>query len=104
MLEIQNLEYPEHRHVRRAGLYTEIFDRLQPGQCVKVGTDVKETNRVACALRSYLRSHRKSDLVVKQIACCDDGVGRIWLLPKEKKPVLMADVPGRRISKLGVAQ
>lgn len=102
MLEIQNLAYPEGHRKGRVGSYTEVFRQLQPGQCIKVGTDPKEVASVAAALRSYLETRGKNDLTVKQVSRCDDGIGRVWLLPKDVKPMHMADVPGRRISKLGM--
>jgi hypothetical protein len=102
MLEIQNLAYPEGRRKGRTGQYVEVFRRLQPGQCIKVGTDPKEVSCVAAALRNYLETRGKGDLVVTQISRCEDGIGRVWLLPKDMKPIHMADVPGRRISKLGM--
>ncbi|MGS1116906.1 hypothetical protein [Castellaniella sp. UC4442_H9] len=96
MLEIDTTPYPTRRKV--GSKYDEVFAALLPGQCVKC--DSAKTNSISQALRKWLEAHGKTGYRVRHIVKCDDGAGRVWLL---REPLKMADVPRRKITKLGIA-
>lgn len=95
MLVIEDTPYPKRRTT--GSKYDADFDRLQVDQCVRC--DPKEVATTSNALRKYLERKGREGLMVRQVAKCDDGYARIWLL---KRPVTMASVKGRKIVNLAV--
>lgn len=96
MLEIDNTPFPASRLV--ASKYDETFAKMRPGQCVKVTTD--SVGRVANSMRKWLEKNGKQDACrVRTARKMPDGFGRVWMMPA--KAIKMADVPGRKIEKLG---
>ena len=77
-LEICDDPLPSHRALPDHK-YDPIFDKLKYGQCVK--TEVGRADKVAQALRTYLKRKQKSG-AVKAMSDYGDGQGRVWLLPK----------------------
>lgn len=99
MLEIDDkTPFPASRMV--ASKYDEVFAKLRPGQSIKCEAGSSPTNRIAGALRKWLQNRGRDDVVVRIVSKMPDGYGRVFLLPK--KSVRMADVPARRVSKLGM--
>lgn len=99
MLEIDNTPFPARRMM--ASKYDEVFAKMHPGQCVKVSTD--SVDRVAHSMRKWLQKNNKAnDLRVRTISKMPDGYGRVWMMAV--KPIKMADVPGRKITKLDIAR
>lgn len=63
--------------------YGPIFESMKPGQCVKCRPE--ETQTVAAAMRKWILEHRDvTKLHVKAVMRYpEDGMGRVWLMPKE---------------------
>lgn len=96
MLEIDSTPYPAQRLM--ASKYDETFAKMQPGQCVKVKPDA--VGRVSQSMRKWLsKTGKDKDFHVRTVAKMPDGFGRVWMMAKN--PVRMADIPGRKIRKLG---
>ncbi len=57
--------------------YDALFDKLAFGQCVK--TEVGRADKVAQALRTYLKRKDKQGRV-KSMTDYGDGKGRVWLI------------------------
>lgn len=67
------------------GKYTELFSKLQYGQCLRVPPG--SAPRIATALKHYLRKNR-SNATVRSVLRYDgdsEGFGRVWLIEPEKK-------------------
>ena len=77
-LEICDDPLPSHRALPDHK-YDAIFDKLKHGQCVK--TEAGRADKVAQALRTYLKRKQKSG-AVKAMSDYGDGHGRVWLLRK----------------------
>lgn len=76
--------------------YDAVFQQLKPGQSLVVAPD--DAQKVSQALRKWLEARGKKDQFdVKLVAKMPDGKGRVWLLAK---PIRMADLPRRQVSKL----
>jgi hypothetical protein len=95
MFEIDTTPFPARRVVRSK--YAEAFVQMRPGQCIK--TDPKLVGSVAGAMRKWLLRNGRDDLVVRVINKLDDGYGRVYMMPA--KPIKMADLPGRKVIKMG---
>lgn len=87
--------FPAKRLV--ATKYDATFAKLRPGQSVKC--DSKMAPRISTALRKWLEKRGRTDVVVRMVSRHDDGYGRVYMMPS--KPMLMADVPARRVSNMG---
>lgn len=96
MLEIDSTPFPAKRLM--ASKYDETFAKMQPGQCGK--TTPESVGRVANSMRKWLEKHNKlTDFQVRTVSRMPDGYGRVWMIAA--KPTRMADIPGRKIEKLG---
>jgi len=97
MLEIDSTPFPARRVM--ASKYDEIFAQMQPGQCVKC--DSSRVGVVSQAMRKWLEKTGKAEqLQVRTASKMPDGYGRVWMM--SKKPVKMADLPSRKVRKLGL--
>ena len=64
--------------------YTETFDSLKLGQCIRCSTD--NVTRVSNALRKYLEhTKRKGQIKSTRRYPDDEGFGRVWLLAAPAK-------------------
>lgn len=68
----------------RKGKYDDLFQSMEVGQCLRV--DVKTVPNIQQALTKYLKRQNASDtLRVVTRTKCDDGFGRVWVLPRVAK-------------------
>lgn len=101
MFEIDDTPYPMKREVRSK--YTETFNKLRVGQCIKCDPELVPS--VSRAMQTWLRRSKvikgrpATDLRVSIVSRSPDGYGRVYLLPT--KPLLMQDVPARKVHLLG---
>lgn len=74
---------PVATRVKAGNKYAAIFERMKPGQCIKCRTE--ETQTVAQAMRKWILENRDvTKLQVKAVMRYpEDGMGRVWLMPKE---------------------
>lgn len=63
------------------GKYSELFLKLQPGQCIKCPTGT--ASRLGQALRKWIETHKPGHRVSSTEAYPADGIGRVWLLAPE---------------------
>jgi hypothetical protein len=96
MFEIDTTPFPAQRLV--SSKYDETFSALRLGQCIK--TEPENVGKVCAAMKKWLERKGRADAVVRIVRRMDDGYGRVYMMPK--KPVKMADVQGRVVSKLGM--
>jgi len=68
------------------GKYQTLFQKLKPGQCLKVPPP--HVGSIQNALRKYLKQNQ-IELPVRTVKNYGDGLGRVWLieLPKKLKAV-----------------
>lgn len=68
----------------RKGKYDDLFQSMEVGQCLRV--DVKAVPNIQQALTKFLKRQNAFDtLRVVTRTKCDDGFGRVWVLPREDK-------------------
>lgn len=78
LLVIENTPMPSQ--VRRSNnKYEPIFSKLKPGQCIRC--EPSERNSIANALRKWVE-RKGLECTVRGIDRCEDGHGRVWLVPK----------------------
>ena len=94
MFEIDSTPFPVKRLI--SSKYDATFAELHPGQCVK--TEPENVQKVAGAMKNWIRKKGRTDVVVRIVGKMDDGFGRVYMMPA--KPPKMADLPSRKISKL----
>jgi len=94
MFEIDTTPFPARRIV--ASKYDEMFSEMRPGQCIKTESD--NVGKVCAAMKKWLERKGRTDVVVRSVRRMDDGYGRVYMMPT--KPLKMADVKGRVVSKL----
>lgn len=96
-IEIDTMPYPAGRYF--ASKYDHLFERMVPGQCLKMESD--QVGKVAHAMNKWVKKNGKQDeLIVRTMSKNPDKKGRVWLLNKPKPGLKMADVPKRTVSKL----
>lgn len=96
MFEIDNTPYPPNRIV--SSKYDDTFSGMRPGQCVR--TEPQNVGKVCAAMKKWIERKGRTDVVVRIVGKMDDGFGRVYMMPA--KPVKMADLPSRKVSKLGM--
>ena len=68
----------------RKGKYDDLFQSMEVGQCLRV--EVKAVPNIQQALTKFLKRQNAFDtLRVVTRTKCDDGFGRVWVLPREEK-------------------
>lgn len=80
-LKVESMPYPGMKR-NTGSKYEEVFTKLKPGQCVVCSPD--DTNRISAALRKY-HENRNAHPIVRSIAKCEDGKGRVWLIRADQK-------------------
>lgn len=65
------------------GKYRPIFERLEPGRCIKCPSE--QVTNIANAMHKWIHADpdRARRYVAKSIRRYDDGAGRVWLLERE---------------------
>lgn len=94
MFEIDTTPFPARRVV--ASKYDSTFSDMRPGQCIK--TEPASVDRVSAAMKKWIERKGRADVVVRTVRRMEDGFGRVYMMPA--KPVKMADLKGRVVSKL----
>ena len=80
-LVICNDPIPAHRASPK-NKYHAIFNGMKPGQALKC--EPYNVNRVANALRKHIET-KALKCVARSITDYGDGMGRVWLMPADKK-------------------
>lgn len=70
------------RRVMPGGKYTELFGKLQPGQCIKCPSGA--AGRLGQALRKWIEANKSGLRVSSTDHYEADGLGRVWLLDKSE--------------------
>ena len=63
------------------GMYPKILKSLKPGECIKCSMD--DVGRIANALRDHV-AKQMPDFCIKSTRDYGDGMGRVWLIKREK--------------------
>lgn len=80
-LSICNDPLPQKRLIE--GVYEQIFKELKPGNAIKCPKE--KVNSIASGLRIYIEKIGKAGVLsVKSVGNYGDGMGRVWMLEKEK--------------------
>lgn len=80
-LEITN--DPVISRMRFGSRYDAIFERLKVGQALKVPSAA--TSSVSDSLDRWIRRNGKTDLTTRRVSDYGDGMGRVWLVRKERQ-------------------
>lgn len=94
MFEIDSTPFPAKRLM--SSKYDGAFSEMRPGQCIK--TEPENVGKVAAGMKKWIERKSRTDVVVRIVRKMDDGFGRVYLMPA--KPVKMADLPSRKVTKL----